>query len=158
MAVEVVMGRSGGVSEKKIRIPPTPVSLAHFPQGTPSVIWDVNAVEEGKEGKCQPMCREFSVVGEGVIEPVSAIDAAVNIRGKGVIVQARDSREVMGERGKRVTEEPVSFRYCKRERLSDVMILASCMERLEEGAVGLARGVGGNAYCNDRMIGSEICN
>ena len=50
------------------------------------------------------MCWEFPVIEEGVIEPVSAIDAAVNIRGKGVVVQARDAREVMGERGKRVTE------------------------------------------------------
>ena len=58
------------------------------------------------------MSWELPVVGEGVIEPVSAVDCAVYIRGEGIVVQARNPREMVGERSKRVTKKPVSLRKC----------------------------------------------
>ena len=47
LTVNIVVRSGGGVSEEKIRVPPTPVGLAHIPQRSPPVIRDVNAVEKG---------------------------------------------------------------------------------------------------------------
>ena len=86
LTVNIVVRSGGGVSEEKIRVPPTPVGLAHIPQGASSIIRYVNIVEKGEEGICQAMSWKLPVVGEGVIKPVSAIDCAVNVRGEGIVV------------------------------------------------------------------------
>ena len=46
LTVDGVMRRRGGIAKKEICISSAPMSLPHFVKGTPSVVRDMNAVEE----------------------------------------------------------------------------------------------------------------
>ena len=63
---------------------------------------------------------EVTIIGKGVVEPVSTKDVEVDIWRKGVIVQAGDAGRVRTCESKRVAKNPVGLGYGKREGLGDM--------------------------------------